>query len=207
MYDHSSIDLTPLTEFLQAPTPQAWVLAANEHLQCLLIDHAHCERKAANTALTLLSRYPKHPELLQKLSKLAREELLHFEKVLAILKQRKITYFGLKPSRYAKELHSLCRSEEPFRLIDSLIIGAIIEARSCERFAALIPTLDEELASFYHSLLKSEARHFKDYLTLAARYSSAKEVETRSQLFLTKEKELILSSDPLFRFHSGIPQC
>ncbi len=206
MHICSSIDLKPLQEFLQIPTPSKWIQAAKKNLDLLLIDHAHCERKAALTALGLLSRYPERGELLIKLSTLAREELLHFEKVLSLINKRGIRYLGIKPSDYAKDLHQLASNQEPERLIDALIIGAIIEARSCERFAALIPHLDQELASFYHSLLKSEARHFRDYLGLAEQYSDPNTVRLRCQRFLERENELISQPSELFRFHSGLPE-
>ena len=97
------------------------------------------------------------------------------------------------------------RSQEPGRLVDTLLVGAIIEARSCERFAALVPVLDEQLADFYGSLLKSESRHFMDYLKLARKLAAPGEVEQRLPLLLQRERELIESTDQEFRFHSGVP--
>ena len=117
--------------------------------------------------MNLMYRYVEHHQLLQKLSRLAREELRHFEQVIAIMQARGIRYPQLSASRYAGELRKQVRTHEPGRLVDTLLVGAIIEARSCERFAALAPELDAELAAFYTSLLQSESRHFTDYLKLA----------------------------------------
>ena len=168
----------------------------------MLIDHAHCEKKAASTALSLMYRYVDHPTLLNKMSRLAREELRHFEQVLAILKRRGIRYGHLSPSRYARGLRDEVRQEEPGRLVDVLIVGAFIEARSCERFACLLPHLDGELTDFYGSLLKSEARHFQDYLGLAES-AAGEPIESRIAVFAGLEASLIEIPDQEFRFHSG----
>ena len=197
--------LRPIQEFLPCATPAAWVQWALENQDLLLIDHANCEKKAASTALNLLYRYVEHPELLDKLSRLAREELRHFEQVISIMRSRGIDYPQLSASRYAGGLRAEVRSEEPGRLVDTLLVGAVIEARSCERFAALAPELDEELVGFYRSLLKSESRHFLDYLALAKRLSSEQEVEERLARILSREREFIQSPDGEFRFHSGVP--
>ena len=199
-------DLAPIRAFLLCETPRAWVEWALEHPETLLIDHANCEKKAASTALNLMYRYVEHHQLLNKLSRLAREELRHFEQVIAIMQTRGIDYPQLSASRYAGELRGEVRSHEPARLVDTLLIGAIIEARSCERFAVLAPELDEELAAFYRSLLKSESRHFLDYLKLAEQLGSDGEVEQRLPALLQRERQLIESEDSDFRFHSGVPK-
>ncbi len=162
----TAIDLDPIHAFLPCRTPRAWVDWALDNPELLLIDHANCEKKAASTALNLMYRYVEHHTLLNKLSRLAREELRHFEQVIALMKKRNVVYTQISAARYAGELRKGIRKAEPGRLVDTLVIGAIIEARSCERFAALAPELDEELAEFYTSLLKSESRHFMDYLKL-----------------------------------------
>ena len=196
-------------QFLPCKTPSEWVAAALEQQDILLIDHAHCEKKAASTAMSLMYRYVDRSELLTKMSQLAREELLHFEQVLGFIRARGIQYNHLSPSRYAKGLRDHIRTHEPARLIDTLIVGAFVEARSCERFAALIPHLDEELAKYYRSLLRSEGRHFEDYLELARLYndeSANKEsIEERIALFSEVEASLIMEADDVFRFHSGVP--
>ena len=200
-----STDLSPIRSFLACDTPRAWVECALQQPELLLIDHANCEKKAASTAMNLMYRYVEHHRLLQKLSRLAREELRHFEQVIAIMQARGIRYPQLSASRYAGELRKQVRTHEPGRLVDTLLVGAIIEARSCERFAALVPELDAELAGFYNSLLQSESRHFADYLKLAEEVSSPTEVESRLPDLLHRERELIESPDVEFRFHSGIP--
>jgi tRNA-(ms[2]io[6]A)-hydroxylase len=200
------IDLVePLREFLAVATPGPWIDWALDNPGILLIDHANCEKKAAATALGLMHRYTDDPHLLHKLSRLAREELRHFEQVVAIMERRGIPYRPISASRYASGLRAAVRSREPGRLIDTLIVGAVIEARSCERFAALAPRLDPELSDFYLSLLKSEARHFRDYLDLATRLSNPGEAARRQQVFLALDAELVTSEDTEFRFHSGIP--
>jgi tRNA-(ms[2]io[6]A)-hydroxylase len=192
--------------FLSCDTPTQWVEAALKQLDILLIDHAHCEKKAASTAMNLLFRYVDRPELLNKMSRLAREELIHFEQVLGFMQKRGIAYEHLSPSRYAQGLRQHVRTREPERLVDTLIIGALIEARSCERFAALAPRLvDEELSRFYQSLLKSEGRHYQDYLGLARQYSPDP-IDERIAFFAEQERGLILSPDATFRFHSGVPE-
>ena len=191
--------------FLLCDTPAEWVGAVAHHLPTLLIDHANCEKKAASTALNLMYRYVEHPALLMRLSKLAREELRHFEQVLGIMKARGIEYVPVSSARYAGELRSMVRHGEPERLIDLLIVSAIVEARSCERFEALIPVLDDELAGFYTSLLKAEARHFRVYLDFAQEIAGEGDLGPRIGEFLARERELIESCDTDFRFHSGVP--
>ncbi|MFV0819611.1 tRNA-(ms[2]io[6]A)-hydroxylase [Tatlockia micdadei] len=205
MLSTDSTDLQILLDFLRLPTPEAWLNAAVANIPTLLIDHAHCERKAAATAVNFISKYPEKPELVEVMSPLAREELLHFEKVTSLMHSRNIRFGPLPPSDYAQKMHRLvtkggCKE----RLRDQLIVGAIIEARSCERFNALIPRInDSTLSRFYFSLVKSEARHFQDYLRLAKLYGG--EIEERLDFFLKIENALIGSMDKVFRFHSGIP--
>jgi len=197
-------DLQPVLDFLPCTTPEAWLEAALADQKTLLIDHANCEKKAAATALSLMHRYSDHL-LLNRMSRLAREELRHFEQVLKIMKQRGIAYDHVSASRYASGLRECVRPEEPGRLVDTLLIGALIEARSCERFAALVPHLDDTLADFYASLLKSESRHFTDYLGLAERLASTGEVQERLDVLKTRERTLICEPDTVMRFHSGPP--
>ena len=194
-----------ILEFLPCRTPDAWVDAAQNHLDILLIDHANCEKKAAGTAMNLMYRYVDNMDLLNKMSRLAREELRHFEQVIAIMESRGIAYPQITASRYAAKLRKPIRTHEPGRLVDTLIVGAIIEARSCERFEKLAPYLDEELQKFYISLLKSEARHYQDYLGLA-KEAAGEDISERVQLFLELEQSLIESPDTEFRFHSGVPE-
>ncbi len=191
-------------DFLHCTTPSQWLDQASKQLNLLLIDHAQCELKAANTALRLIFNYPQHHRLCIELSKLAREELLHFEKVMQQLEKRDLKFKHIIASRYAAGLLKHARNHEPDKIIDILIIGAIIEARSCERFLAIIPVLDLELQEFYTSLVRSEARHFVTYLDFA-REISTNDISERINQLLEIEKALILDKDQSFRFHSGTP--
>ncbi len=197
--------ITAIHSFLQCPTPPAWVEWALQNPELLLIDHANCEKKAASTALNLMYRYVEHYTLLDRLSRLAREELRHFEQVIAIMRARGIDYRQIAASRYAGALREQVRQRDPAKLVDTLLVGAIIEARSCERFAALAPALDPELSGFYLSLLKSESRHFMDYLQLAETLGSKEDIAERLPVLLAYERELVETPDTEFRFHSGVP--
>ena len=201
---------TALTEsvcgFLFCETPDEWWAEALNNPTELLVDHANCEKKAAATAMKLMYRYTDNSTLLAKMSQLAREELLHFQQVVELMSARGIKYTQLAPSRYASGLRQHISHSESLALVDTLLIGAYIEARSCERFALLAQVLDTELSKFYRNLLRSEARHFQDYLTLAYETGHA-EVDARREFFGEMEKNLILAPDKLFRFHSGVPQA
>ncbi|MFQ6371484.1 tRNA isopentenyl-2-thiomethyl-A-37 hydroxylase MiaE [Shewanella sp. YIC-542] len=308
--------LLPIHQFLGCPTPDSWIDEARkpENLSALLIDHCHCEWKAAATAgkllrkyavasqdvvvntlkpyefflfrfgkwsiaefqqwffpstlaeaadsdvkaaqqaLGLLSKYAADNEqavavvnwglqycqqwlapdviaseaaasslgvyahkalqprdgflpaedLIAKLWRLIKEELHHFEQVLEIMAQRQLTYHHVSAGRYAKSLMGHVTTHEPQTLVDTLIVGALIEARSCERFAKLAPYLDDELGHFYVSLLRSEARHYQDYLQLAQSVAGA-DIRERVAALAAAEAALILSPDGEFRFHSGCP--
>ncbi len=197
-------DVHPAVEFVHVRTPEAWLDAVPAHLDALLIDHANCEKKAASTALGLMYKYVDHTDLLHKMSRLAREELRHFEQVLDLMERLGIVYSHLSASRYARELHTLVRQGEPARLVDSLILGAVVEARSCERFVSLVPRLQPCIAQLYGQLIYSEARHFSDYLVLAERAAGG-DIGERVALFLERDAQLITSADTEFRFHSGVP--
>jgi tRNA-(ms[2]io[6]A)-hydroxylase len=196
--------LQHINAFLHCSTPDAWIETAVNHQSLLLLDHANCEKKAASTAINLMFRYVGDFDMMQKMSRLAREELRHYEQVMDIMEARGVAYEQITPGRYAGELRKLVRTHEPGRYIDTLIVGAIIEARSCERFAKLAPFLDDELKKFYLSLLKSEARHYEDYLVLARRAADGESIDERVQEFLRLEATLILGNDDEFRFHSGL---
>ncbi len=190
--------------FLGAATPDAWTHAAVRQLDDLLIDHANCEKKAASTALALMFRYEGQADLVHRMSRLAREELRHFEQVQGILLARDIPWRRLEASRYARGLREHVRATDPDRLVDLLVIGAFIEARSCERFALVAPLLDKDLARFYRGLLASEARHFEQYLALARKRDPAG-MEERVRVFRAVENQLATAPDAQLRFHSGPP--
>lgn len=196
-----------VARFLVVSTPPEWVDAACRRIPELLLDHANCELKAASTALGFLYRYPERAELAQRMSRLAREELRHFEQVRSIMKEMEIPFARLTASRYAGGLRDVVRPDEPRKLLDLLLIGALIEARSCERFAVLAPHLPEKLGRFYSGLLASEARHFEDYIELAKSECGAgeQEINVRLQQLKQVEAALVADPDPEFRFHSGTP--
>ena len=197
-----------IVEFLGRPTPPEWIDAAVRHLPDLLIDHANCEKKAAASALALMTRYPDRPALNHRMSRLAREELRHFEQVQKLLAARGLDQRRVSASRYAGGLRAAVAGAEPARLVDLLIVGAFIEARSCERFALLAPRLEAPLGDFYRGLLASEARHFQQYLALADAHRGtldAAEVEARIERIREVENRLASEPDDEVRFHSGPP--
>ena len=191
---------------LRAATPAAWVEAAVADLPALLIDHANCEKKAASTALALIFAYPEDRSLSMALSRLAREELRHFEQVERLMKKLEVPHVRMKPGRYASELRKLVRNHEPKRKLDLMIVHALIEARSCERFRLLAGRLPEEVRALYEQLERSEARHFEIYLEFAQRESAATEIAERLELISSREAELATQPDAELRFHSGPPR-
>ena len=201
----SRLIVQPVLDFLSGETSSLWFSTATLNISCLLIDHANCEKKAASAALGLIYKYIEHETMLQKLSRLAREELRHFEMVLSLMSSQGVDYEFVSASGYANNLRKSVRTHEPSRLIDLLICGAIVEARSCERFYGLSKVLPVEISELYAKLLQSEARHFEDYLEMASNFSSNQELDDRVGLFLECEYKLIMTADPNFRFHSGLP--
>ena len=199
------MNLPDTHQFLGCRTPDAWVQAALADQDTLLIDHKNCEFKAASTALSLIAKYHGHVDLINMMSRLAREELVHHEQVMRLIKKRKVELRQLSAGRYASALRKVVRNHEPVKLVDTLVVGAFIEARSCERFEAMVPHLDEELGRFYFGLLKSEARHFQGYLKLAYQYGDAADIAQVIERVRAAEQELIESADVEFRFHSGVP--
>jgi len=188
---------------LAAPTPPGWTRRVLAELPELLVDHAHCEKKAAGMAVNLVFRYPQHAFLLAPLSRLAREELVHFEQVLALLDARGDSFRILRPSPYAGRLRRATRSHEPARLLDTLLCCALIEARSCERFGLLATEApDAELRAFYAGLLASEARHHGVYLDLASRLASRAEVSARLGDLAALEARVLAETPPLARMHA-----
>ena len=192
---------------LRAATPAAWLERARASQEVLLIDHANCEKKAASTALSLMFAYAEDFELTDKMSRLAREELRHFEQVARVIRSLRITPQRLAPGRYAERLRRLVANSEPQREVDLMICGAFIEARSCERFAALSADIGAPLSDLYQGLRNAEARHYRVYLDLARRAAKRTGValEGRVEEFAALEAQLITLPDAVFRFHSGPP--
>ncbi len=186
---------------LASSTPERWVDQVRPVLDQLLVDHAHCEKKAASSALSLLFRYADRAPLLRPLSELAREELRHFEQVLGILERRRIPFVKQIPSRYAKRLHGAVRKGE-HHLLDVLLVCALIEARSCERMKLLADRLDDpELCAFFGGLLASEARHFGTYLHLAEEVAPREQVLARLDALALHEAAILQDGPFEARMH------
>ena len=190
-------------KFLQQPTSSAWVEQAIAHLDTILLDHSHCECKAAGVALNLMFRYPSNAKLVRTLTAIAQEELEHFEQVNQWLDRRHIPLAPLSSPPYAAGLKAQIRSQEPHRLLDSLLISALIEARSHERLGLLADHCpDLALAQFYRGLMVSEARHYGLYWTLATTYCDRDTVTNRLEELATVESQLLSTLHPEARIHS-----
>jgi tRNA-(ms[2]io[6]A)-hydroxylase len=188
---------------LHAPTPERWLAQVEKHLDMLLIDHAHCEKKAAGVAMNLLFSYVEHAELTRAMTEIVQEELDHFHQVRAILDRRGIRFFKLSPSSYGAKLHDLVSKQEPLRAVDRLLVAGLIEARSCERFGLLRDRLsDRELAAFYGSLFESEARHHSTYVRLAREFLPEEAVRQRLVELAAAEAAIIEVGEPEARMHS-----
>ncbi len=185
-------------------TDPAWIARALAALDEVLLDHAHCERKAAGTALTLLFQYPDRAALQAPLAALAREELAHFEEVLAHLSRRGVVFRRQRPSAYAGRLRQRVRSRDPERLVDTLLCCALIESRSCERLGLLAEAVpDPALAHFYAALERAEARHQRVYVELAEQVAVPLEVGARLAVLAAHEADVIATAPPpAARLHS-----
>jgi len=188
---------------LRSKTSPEWLARVEASLEEILLDHAHCEKKAAGTAVNLIFSYGDQSEFAMRLSDIAREELEHFRLVLELLERRGIAYRRQKPSSYGARLAEHVRKTEPEKIIDRCLIAALIEARSCERFAVLRDGLrDQELARFYGELFESEARHHATYVQFAKRYGPDEVVEARLEELAQAEREIVAQGDPFPRLHS-----
>ncbi len=188
---------------LKSASPQRWLDQVLPELPTLLIDHAHCEKKAAGTALNLIFAYVDRVEICREMADIVDEELAHFRMVLDLLERRGIRFRRLPPGMYGRQLNELVRKQEPQKAIDRLLVAGLIEARSCERFGLLREHLpDRELAAFYDALFESEARHHSTYVRLANLFGPEEVVRTRLEELATAEAEIIAQGDPLPRMHS-----
>jgi tRNA-(ms[2]io[6]A)-hydroxylase len=188
---------------IKEPTQSAWLEQALENQDLILLDHCHCELKAASCAISLMFRYPTHSKLVRKLTPLAQEELEHFELVNRWLEKKAIALAPLNSPPYASLLKTKVRHQEPERLLDSLLISALIEARSHERLGILSKHLpDPDLANFYSSLMASEARHYGLYWTLVEEYFPRDKAKKRLEELALFESEILrqLHFEP--RIHS-----
>ena len=188
---------------LISETRPDWLPEALDNMSTILLDHAHCEKKAASTAMNLIFRYQYRPELLIPLSELAREELRHFEHVVRLIHERGEVFQKLQPSTYGGELYKAIRKDEPHRFVDTMVCCAFIEARSCERMKLLSESLqDPVLAQMYAGLLASEARHHQTYLDLAATQVSRDEVQERVAAIAEHEARVLDTPGAVIRLHS-----
>jgi tRNA 2-(methylsulfanyl)-N6-isopentenyladenosine37 hydroxylase len=188
---------------LTSETSQRWLGQIDAHLDEILIDHAHCEKKAAGTALNLIFAYVDRVELCRELADIVNEELDHFRQVLDLLERRRIRFRRLTPPTYGRKLNELVRKLEPGKAVDRLLVAGLIEARSCERFDLLRQHVaDTELAAFYGSLFESEARHHSTYVRLAKLFAKDEIVDRRLDELAAAEAEIIAAGDPLPRMHS-----
>ena len=188
---------------LQSASDARWLAQVDAHLDDILIDHAHCEKKAAGVAMNLLFSYVDHVPLARAMTEIVNEELAHFQLVLDLLERRGIPFRKLSPSSYGQRLHAIVRKEEPARAVDRLLVAGLIEARSCERFAVLRDHVaDAELREFYGSLFESEARHHATYVRLACDVAPEETVRERLHWLAAQEAAIIAQGDPVARMHS-----
>jgi tRNA-(ms[2]io[6]A)-hydroxylase len=189
---------------LAQTTSLAWITAALDALDVILLDHAHCEKKAASTAVGFLFRYPERTSMAQVMSRLAREELVHFERVLGELGRRGIAFRRMPPSPYGAKLYKQVRSWQPAKLMDELLVSALIEARSCERFELLAEVVkDPALEALYRDLGPAEERHTELYVELACEVAPRAEVMDRARFLAEKEAEIVAAPGAALRLHAG----
>lgn len=190
---------------LHSDTSARWLTQVDEHLEDILIDHAHCEKKAAGTAMNLLFAYIEFEELAREMTEIVKEELEHFTMVLDLLPARGIEFCKQIPGEYGRKLHEAIRKGKPERAIDRLLVASLIEARSCERFSLLrdhIKDRDPELSEFYGSLFESEARHHTTYVRLAKLFTDEATMNERLAELAVIEAAIVEEGDPLPRMHS-----
>jgi tRNA-(ms[2]io[6]A)-hydroxylase len=188
---------------LKSSTSERWLAQVEENLDLVLIDHAHCEKKAAGTAMNLMFAYVENGPLCRAMTEIVNEELEHFHLVVDLLARRGVRFRRLPPSTYGRKLNELVRKLEPGRAIDRLLVAGLIEARSCERFSLLREHLaDRELADFYGSLFESEARHHSTYIQLAKMYGNDDSVKARLEELAGAESEILATSTDPPRMHS-----
>jgi tRNA 2-(methylsulfanyl)-N6-isopentenyladenosine37 hydroxylase len=190
---------------LHSSSSDRWLKQVESNLDEILIDHAHCEKKAAGTAMNFIFAYVDNLELCREMTEIVNEELEHFHMVIDILHRRKIEFRRIRPSSYGRKLNDLVRRGEPERAIDRMLVACLIEARSCERFDFLRKYMDgkdQELSDFYGSLFESEARHHTTYVRMAKFFGSDDEVKQRLNELSAIEAEIIEIGDDLPRMHS-----
>ena len=189
---------------LKTTSSQRWLDQAAANVPELLIDHAHCEKKAAGTAMNLLFAYVENVDLCRAMTEIVQEELAHFHMVLDILAAREIPFCKLSPSSYGRKLNDLVSKQEPRRAVDRLLVAGLIEARSCERFEVLAAaSVDGELSSLYRGLCASERGHFRAFVALAESLPGVIGLDARWSEMLEAEGRLIASQTPSPTMHGG----
>ena len=179
---------------LKLPTDPRWVNIVEKNVSEILTDHAYCEQKAASYAISLITKYPEITEIVDKMIALSREEMEHFQMVHDIIKKRGFDLGREKRDPYVHDLMSFIKRGGSYEmvLVDRLLIAAMIEARSCERFRVLAENIqDNELSRFYHDLMTSEARHYSMFIKLSKKYGKGVDVDKRWKEFLEKESEIM----------------
>ena len=190
---------------LKVATPDSWLSLACRSIGSLLSDHAECEKKAAIAAINFTRYFTKNQSILASLARIAREEMRHYDLVLHWLAVYNETYQPVGACRYAGSLHKFVSRQEGLQVVDKLLIAAIIEARSCERFKALSPLLPNKLATFYYKLYEAEKRHAFVYLEYAQVFMDSTMLKPRLEVWLEREAEIIVQKESVFAFHSGVP--
>jgi len=190
---------------LQSTSTERWLAQVDDHLDEVLIDHAHCERKAASTAMNLMNAYTDNRPLCVEMTRIVQEELEHFHMVMEVLDRRGIMFRRLASGHYGRELNRLVRPSEPDRAVDRLLVASLIEARSCERFRLLadhVTSRDPGLAEFYAGLFESEARHHTTYVKLAEQFAERESVSDRLNQLSGQEAAILAKGSSLARMHS-----
>lgn len=179
---------------LELPTDPRWVNIAEKNIADILIDHAYCEQKAASSCISLIVSYPEKTELVEMLTPVVAEEWAHFERVLDQLKKRGLALGHQRKDEYVEQLQKIVKKggSREQQLVEKLLLNALIEARSCERFRLLWKEIgDVELSNFYYELMVSEAGHYKNFLKLAKSFMDAEVVETRWREILEQEAAIL----------------
>lgn len=181
---------------LNLPTDPRWVNIAEKSLEEILVDHAYCEQKAASSCISLIIQFPEHEKMVEMLTPIVAEEWAHFEQVLAHLKKRGYGLGKARKDEYVSQINAMLKKggSREEQLVEKLLMNALIEARSCERFKILWKNIDDqELSEFYHQLMISEAGHYHNFLALAKTYIPEEYVMERWNEFLAKEAEIVQS--------------
>lgn len=188
---------------LQSTTAPRWLAQVDENLEQILIDHAHCEKKAAAAAMNFIMNYGRYTNLCREMARIVIEEMEHFRQVLDLLERRGLKFRPQQAGSYGRKLQELVRKGDPGRAVDRLLVAGLIEARSCERFSVLASHIrDAELASFYRSLFESEARHHSTYVRMAQYFADEESVASRLRELAAAEAQILAEGDALPRMHS-----